>query len=556
MINEINVPEDETIVGNNIPQAPTPEFADSEDNQSTKIDNSIFTCISNCYRKSFLLSGRASRSEFWYFVLFMILVSVAAFIVGAIVSSTASTEDNSDMLAGIAVVGIWLFQLCSLPAFISVTVRRLHDINRSGWNFWWEVVPFGGLYLLYLLVQPSEDDDNDYDVTNNSKGSYKGFFIFLIVAIIAAIVGLWYFGESSNQERFCEAERVLEGKVLGPKDTSATDSVYLPADTLSALPIIKELAEDEYGPAMWYMAEFTAYGLAGIQKDSIAAIEMYKKAATQLSKEAQDGDMYAQCCLSLMYSYGDGVSKDDRLAFNWMTKAAEQGYDDAQNNLANLYFCGEGVDESDTKAFEWWAKAAAQKNPNAMLALGKAYMNGTGTTVNKQAALKYFTELANCEYIPAYYQLANYYHTESDYAKAKTYFEKASNNSDCCGDFSLGMLYINGYGVKADVDSAISYLERAHEGCLNSSSLETVVIGIYSQLLLANCYYEKKKYAKAFNLYKELADVEEPAELIKDAVAEAQYMVAVCYSWGNGCKQSFQKEELWRKKALANGYKE
>ena len=553
--------DEETLVGNSSVEYQEPEVSPTYESQEPNSKGTnFFSVIGECFRKSFTFAGRASRSEYWYFTLFQVLVSLVLIIVANAFATSTSNNGDCEMLAGCVGVVLFVFWLCSLPASISVMVRRLHDTEHSGWYYWVSLIPFGGFYLLYLMVQSSDIGSNIYDVegdsSNKSKGNYKGFFITLIVAIIVSVVGLCYLGNDSNQERFCEAERILEGKVLGPKGTNAADSVYLPADTLSAFPVIKELAEEEYGPAMWYMALFTENGSAGIEQDSAAAVEMYEKAATQLSKEAQDGDMYAQCSLSLMYSNGDGVSKDDRLAFNWMTKAAEQGYDDAQDNLAYLYSYGVGVEENDAKAFEWWTKAAAQKHPSAMLALGKAYMNGNGTTENKQVALKYFTELANKEYVPAYYQLAEYYYGESDYTKAKTYYEKASNNSDCRGDFGLGILYMYGWGVQADVNTAISYLERVHTGWTTSSSYDNLFIGLYAQLRLADCYYEKKKYSQAFNLYKEIADVEEPAAFMKDAVAEAQYMVAVSYSWGNGCKQSYQKAESWRKKALANGYKE
>jgi uncharacterized membrane protein YhaH (DUF805 family) len=49
-----------------------------------------------------------------------------------------------------------------LPSW-AVAVRRLHDIGKSGWNLLWSLIPFlGGLYLLYLYVQPSSPEANAY----------------------------------------------------------------------------------------------------------------------------------------------------------------------------------------------------------------------------------------------------------------------------------------------------------------------------------------------------------------------------------------------------------
>ena len=97
-----------------------------------------------------VFNGRAGRSEFWYFVLFIVLVDVAASIL--------------DSVIGIQIFGP-LASLALLLPNIGVTVRRLHDVGKS-WK--WLLLIFvpilGWAYLIYLYVRPS-DGPNKYDVT-------------------------------------------------------------------------------------------------------------------------------------------------------------------------------------------------------------------------------------------------------------------------------------------------------------------------------------------------------------------------------------------------------
>ena len=82
-------------------------------------------------------SGRAARSEYWYWVLFVILVSmVTAILDAAIFPSSQVSPLNS--VAGLVLL---------LPG-IAVAVRRLHDMDRTGWWFLIVLTVIGGLVLL------------------------------------------------------------------------------------------------------------------------------------------------------------------------------------------------------------------------------------------------------------------------------------------------------------------------------------------------------------------------------------------------------------------------
>ena len=98
--------------------------------------------ISNCLSNYATFSGRASRSEFWWFFLFQVLASVAASML-------------SEKLSGLVSLALLL------PA-LAVGARRLLDIGKSGW---WQLLMISGIGLLVLIywwVQPTADDVSSY----------------------------------------------------------------------------------------------------------------------------------------------------------------------------------------------------------------------------------------------------------------------------------------------------------------------------------------------------------------------------------------------------------
>ncbi len=102
--------------------------------------------ISTCLSKYATFTGRASRSEFWWFFLFQLLVSIAASMLG----------DVANGLVNLALL---------LPA-LAVGTRRLHDIGRSGW---WQLIMLtvvGLLVLIYWWVQPTTEGSNVHEAAN------------------------------------------------------------------------------------------------------------------------------------------------------------------------------------------------------------------------------------------------------------------------------------------------------------------------------------------------------------------------------------------------------
>ncbi len=99
--------------------------------------------VKTCFAKYADFSGRASRSEFWWFNLFVIIVSVAA-------------ASVSDVLYALVALG-------TLLPVIAVATRRLHDVNKSGW---WQLiclVPIIGFIIAIVwLAQAGEAGENRF----------------------------------------------------------------------------------------------------------------------------------------------------------------------------------------------------------------------------------------------------------------------------------------------------------------------------------------------------------------------------------------------------------
>ncbi|WP_304716891.1 MULTISPECIES: DUF805 domain-containing protein [Neisseria] len=102
-------------------------------------------------------SGRASRREFWGFALFSVVVEIAILFVAGIMF-----EINKS-LGSIFGLLCWLFVIALVIPHLSVGVRRLHDIGKSGWWFLIVLVPLiGPIWLIVLCCQASVNEDNQW----------------------------------------------------------------------------------------------------------------------------------------------------------------------------------------------------------------------------------------------------------------------------------------------------------------------------------------------------------------------------------------------------------
>jgi uncharacterized membrane protein YhaH (DUF805 family) len=108
--------------------------------------------ISTCLSKYADFKGRAQRSEYWWFVLFTMLLGIIAGLI-----------DKSDVLSLILNIA---FLLPSLGA----ATRRLHDVNRSGW---WQLIAITVIGIIPLIIWLASKPDADVNQYGQVAGSQK-----------------------------------------------------------------------------------------------------------------------------------------------------------------------------------------------------------------------------------------------------------------------------------------------------------------------------------------------------------------------------------------------
>jgi len=115
----------------------------NDDNLGSIFQKYFINIIMNKYAQ---FHGRSSRTEYWYYALFNTLITLGLFIVTYIFFG----------MGGIGMVAFLSLGLL-LPS-IAIGVRRLHDMNLSGWFMLLALIPYvGGIALLILMSMPSKE---------------------------------------------------------------------------------------------------------------------------------------------------------------------------------------------------------------------------------------------------------------------------------------------------------------------------------------------------------------------------------------------------------------
>lgn len=109
-------------------------------------------------------SGRARRSEYWYFVLFNIIASILVMLIDNMLGTTISiTGAYGEVLALPYGYIFFLYTFLVLLPGLAVSVRRLHDVNKSGWFYLICLIPLiGSIWLLVLFCTEGDNGPNQY----------------------------------------------------------------------------------------------------------------------------------------------------------------------------------------------------------------------------------------------------------------------------------------------------------------------------------------------------------------------------------------------------------
>lgn len=116
--------------------------------------------------------GRARRSEYWLFVLLQIIIYIIAAVLGAIAGGGNADSGAMDMLVGVVSLGLLLPSL-------AVSVRRLHDIDRTGWWVLIGLIPLiGGLVLFIFSLLDGTAGGNRFGPDPKGRGGSNTAEVF------------------------------------------------------------------------------------------------------------------------------------------------------------------------------------------------------------------------------------------------------------------------------------------------------------------------------------------------------------------------------------------
>ena len=167
----------------------------------------------NGFKNYFVIEGRASRRDYWMFVLFNFLFFVLLIILSKIISIFSFG-------LGIITLLIPWFIYCFfiiIPS-LTITIRRLHDINKSGWWYFISFIPIvGGIWLFVFLVTKGDSNENKYGLeppihTSSFKKISKEKIakVFKIIIVVLFISFIVYVSIKSNhQKKVNEANRIM-----------------------------------------------------------------------------------------------------------------------------------------------------------------------------------------------------------------------------------------------------------------------------------------------------------------------------------------------------------
>lgn len=214
---------------------------------------SLDESVASVFRQYATFTGRARRSEYWWFVLWILIV-VAIFFIAQLVLLFFSIKSGSPLsywnstfyMVYMSILS--LFSLAMLLPYLAVTVRRLHDINKSGWNILLFAIPIiGSILHIVWMCQDSDISTNKYGVSpkymcpdepDDFSDSNNSALIWVLVIIIVILVILLIMSWSGGKTSLASVSN----------EPSQTTNYYSYYDEDSIVEVVDSYADDMYIP--------------------------------------------------------------------------------------------------------------------------------------------------------------------------------------------------------------------------------------------------------------------------------------------------------------------
>jgi len=282
----------------------------------------------------------------------------------------------------------------------------------------------------------------------------------------------------------------------------------------------------------------------GVTKDEEKAVEFLKRSAALGQPEAQHR-------LGYIYTYGtEVIEADPALAYDYYIKAAKQGVVDSMVNVGMALANGHGTEADIPEAFRWWKKAANRGSPIATGNVGRCYEAGVGGEVNLEKAMEFYKKGVLLEDGGSMHHLAQMYlkgiNTGKDVEKGVFLLQQSANKGYILGMSALGEILYKGVIVAHDIPNAMQLLSKAAE---RGDSKAIYLIGIS---FLSN-QSPKEEGATVnegeTNIYGLPFDVQRGSQTIEKAAqagsSEASFYMARMLEQGAGVKADSQGAYNW-----------
>ena len=119
--------------------------------------------VQSCFKQYVGFTGRARRSEYWWFALFGLIVGIVANLIDTVLG-TMSEDTNVGVLGTIV-------SLALLLPTLAVAIRRLHDTSRTGWWILIGLIPIVGWIILIVFYVQDSHPDNKYGPSPKALGA-------------------------------------------------------------------------------------------------------------------------------------------------------------------------------------------------------------------------------------------------------------------------------------------------------------------------------------------------------------------------------------------------
>ena len=303
----------------------------------------------------------------------------------------------------------------------------------------------------------------------------------------------------------------------------------------------------------------------------------YAQSFNDMLKAAQKGDANAQGYIGYCYLNGDGVPKNEKLAFEWTTKSAVQGNSAAQHILGWMFYSGTGTPQNYLKAFEWFTKAAEQGSADGQYAIGNMLIYAEGVARNEKQGFEWMKKAAMNGCVDAQSHLGELYYnglaTSKDLSKSFEWRMKAAEQGHAYSQLCIGQMYCTGEGTPKDEKRGFEWIRNSAiqgyadaefllgrmllEGIGTQKNILTAIEwitksaekeNIFAQTYLGKLYldgeYVSKDTKKAFELFLRSA---------QQGFVEAQVQIGYMYSCGLGVEANEEEAFRWNRMAAEAG---